>query len=334
MTQIKRLLLLILFATFAIGTRMIVRYGVRGAMDWVTTALGLSDEQKEVANAPGKPAARPKRAPGGSPQNVPIVQTAPPPAAPGAGPSTPAPSGTPAMGPSAPSIVGPINAARQVAAASNRQLSEETGQETAPVKGARQQNPATQTAASQPPASQPPANNQPSANNPPPANTTAPSQAPVMQQGAPAAPSASAPTVADTKGAPKAPPVDAKVAVAPNVKAAAPDTARRPVMRETFDYARDSRRDPFISLMTTSDLRPTITDLRLTGILYDLSGRRPVAILRDVAGGQWRVTTGMTLGRMRVANIKPKVIVFTIEEFGFNRQDSLILGDTTRVRRR
>jgi len=306
---------------------MIVRYGVRGAVDWVTSAVGLSDGEKEVATAPDKAAARPKRAP--SPQNIPIVKTAPPPTAPGAGPSTPAPSGgTPAMGPSAPSIVGPINAARQVAAASNKQLSEQTGQETAPVKGARQQNPATQPAANQAPANQPPANNQPAT------NTTPPSPAPVMQQGAPAAPSSGAPTATDTKGAPKPPPVDAKVAVAPNVKAAAPDTARRPVMRETFDYSRDSRRDPFISLMTTSDLRPTITDLRLTGILYDLSGRRPVAILRDVAGGQWRVTTGMTLGRMRVANIKPKVIIFTIEEFGFNRQDSLILGDTTRVRRR
>ena len=324
MTHLKRLFLLLVFAVFAIGTRMVVRYGVRGAMDWVTTAVGLSDAQKDVAAAPDK--AKPKRA--SAPHDVPIVKTAPPPTAPGAGPVTPAPSGgTPAMGPSAPSIVGPINAARQVAAASNRQLSEQTGQDTAPVKGARQQNPATQTAANQPPASQPPANQ-------PPANTTAPSQAPVMQQGAPAAPSSGAPAVADTKSAPKAPAVEAKVAVAPNVKAAAPDTARRPVMRETFDYARDSRRDPFISLMTTSDLRPTITDLRLTGILYDLSGRRPVAILRDVAGGQWRVTTGMTLGRMRVANIKPKVIVFTIEEFGFNRQDSLILGDTTRVRRR
>ena len=106
------------------------------------------------------------------------------------------------------------------------------------------------------------------------------------------------------------------------------------VMRESFDYTRDTRRDPFVSLMTTSDLRPTLSDLRLTGILYDLSGRRPVAILRDIAGGQWRVTTGMTLGRMRVAQIKPKTIIFTIEEFGFNRQDSLILGDTTRVRHR
>ena len=319
MTQLKRLLLIIVFAVFAIGTRMVVRYGVRGAIDYVTAKLGLDDKQ-DVAQAPDKPKKAPKRGAPASSQNVPIIKTAP--TAPGAGPSTPAPSGgTPAMGPSAPSIVGPINAARQVASASNKQLAEQTGQDTARVKGGRQQNgPALQAPASAPAANQ----NPPSQ---PPANTAAaPAQGPVVQQGAPSAPSTSV-------AAPKAPPVEAKIAAAPNVKAA-PDTARKPVMRESFDYARDSRRDPFISLMTTSDLRPTITDLRLTGILYDLSGRRPVAILRDVAGGQWRVTTGMTLGRMRVANIKPKVIIFTIEEFGFNRQDSLILGDTTRVRRR
>ncbi|HKN67592.1 MAG TPA: hypothetical protein VJW73_15010 [Gemmatimonadaceae bacterium] len=121
---------------------------------------------------------------------------------------------------------------------------------------------------------------------------------------------------------------------APKPTTTASTNADATVMRETFDYTRDTRRDPFVSLMTTSDLRPTLTDLRLTGILYDLSGRRPVAILRDIAGGQWRVTTGMTLGRMRVAQIKPKTIIFTIEEFGFNRQDSLLLGDTTRVRHR
>jgi hypothetical protein len=134
-----------------------------------------------------------------------------------------------------------------------------------------------------------------------------------------------------------------QVASAPAMQQGAPRSvaAARPamdtsttVMRESFDYSRDTRRDPFVSLMTTSDLRPTLSDLRLTGILYDLSGRRPVAILRDIAGGQWRVTTGMTLGRMRVAQIKPKAIIFTIEEFGFNRQDSLVLGDTTRVRHR
>lgn len=105
------------------------------------------------------------------------------------------------------------------------------------------------------------------------------------------------------------------------------------VYRETFEYARDGRRDPFVSLMTTSDLRPTLSDLQLTSVLYDQSGRRPIAIMRDnVAKVQWRVTTGMSLGRMRVAAIRPKVVVFTIEEFGFSRQDSLVIGDTTRVR--
>jgi hypothetical protein len=143
---------------------------------------------------------------------------------------------------------------------------------------------------------------------------------------APATPARSQPAQIVQQGAPKP--------VASTAAATAKNNVDAPVMRESFDYTRDTRRDPFVSLMTTSDLRPTLTDLRLTGILYDLSGHRPVAILRDIAGGQWRVTTGMTLGRMRVAQIRPKTIIFTIEEFGFNRQDSLLLGDTTRVRHR
>ena len=155
--------------------------------------------------------------------------------------------------------------------------------------------------------------------NPAPQSTPAPTQQA-------AAPAQSAPVV--QQGAPTGAATPAAGTRTPSANLDAP------VMRESFDYTRDTRRDPFVSLMTTSDLRPTLSDLRLTGILYDLSGRRPVAILRDIAGGQWRVTTGMTLGRMRVAQIRPKTIIFTIEEFGFNRQDSLILGDTTRVRHR
>ena len=86
-------------------------------------------------------------------------------------------------------------------------------------------------------------------------------------------------------------------------------------------------------MLTTAELRPTVTDLRLVGILYDESGRRPVAIMRDVGNNtQYRVTTGMTLGRMRVATIKRRAVIFTIEEFGLNRQDSLVLGDTSKVR--
>jgi hypothetical protein len=206
-----------------------------------------------------------------------------------AGPMAPAPTSGPALTPSAPLGAGPIQAARNAAAAQNAQLASQTGQ-SVPTPGGTKTPPAAA----------------PQSASPPPKSAAPAQTGQVVQQGAPK----------------------------PTTTTAANNRAEPTVLREEFDYSRDTRRDPFVSLMTTSDLRPTLTDLRLTGILYDLSGRRPVAILRDIAGGQWRVTTGMTLGRMRVAQIKPKTIIFTIEEFGFNRQDSLILGDTTRVRHR
>lgn len=115
----------------------------------------------------------------------------------------------------------------------------------------------------------------------------------------------------------------------------APDSATPPptIYRETFAYTADGRRDPFNSLLTTNELRPAISDLRLTGVLYDHTGRRSVATLRDLGtNAQYRVTTGSTLGRMRVSNIRYTTVVFTIDEFGTTRQDSLILRDTTKVR--
>jgi hypothetical protein len=115
------------------------------------------------------------------------------------------------------------------------------------------------------------------------------------------------------------------------------DTGAPPtvIMREAFEYVRNGRRDPFVSLLTTNLLRPTLSDLKLTGILYDMTGRHSVATLRDAGAGKtYRVTTGDVLGRMRVSAIRPKVVLFTIEEFGTNRQDSLILADTTRARAR
>lgn len=119
----------------------------------------------------------------------------------------------------------------------------------------------------------------------------------------------------------------------------APQAAARPqtpvIMREVYDFSAGGRRDPFFSLISTTELRPTVTDLVLAGIIYDESGRRSVALLRDiVTKEQYRVSPGMTLGRMRVALIKRKSVIFSIEEFGLNRQDSLVLGDTTKARAR
>jgi hypothetical protein len=122
--------------------------------------------------------------------------------------------------------------------------------------------------------------------------------------------------------------------VGPNGRVAAPkvDTVPSFVMREVFGYDRTGTRDPFVSLLSTSDLRPVLSDLHLIGILYDVSGHRSVAIMRDQSKKLYRATVGETMGRMRVARIKPRAVIFTIEEFGFNRQDSLVLADTTKAR--
>ncbi|HEU4787584.1 MAG TPA: hypothetical protein VFS57_09255 [Gemmatimonadaceae bacterium] len=117
-----------------------------------------------------------------------------------------------------------------------------------------------------------------------------------------------------------------------DVSASDTDAMTTVIMREQYAYAKDGRRDPFFSLMSTTELRPTMSDLRLTGILFDPNGHS-VATLRDIGTNtQYRVATGSVLGRMRVSSIRLKTVVFTIDEFGMNRQDSLVLGDSTKVR--
>ena len=102
--------------------------------------------------------------------------------------------------------------------------------------------------------------------------------------------------------------------------------------REIFTYEPEGRRDPFYSLILTEDLRPLLSDLKLVGILFTGTGKS-VAIMRDLqTNAQYRVSTGMALGRMRVAQIRPRAVIFNIDEFGLSRQDSLFLADTTKTR--
>jgi type IV pilus assembly protein PilO len=115
------------------------------------------------------------------------------------------------------------------------------------------------------------------------------------------------------------------------------DTANPPppIYRERYAYMRDGRRDPFYSLLLTSELRPTMSDLRLTGVQYDPENHKSSATLRDVTtpNTPYRVNVGSTLGRMRVSSIRNKAVVFTIEELGTTRRDSLVLGDSIKARR-
>ena len=141
-----------------------------------------------------------------------------------------------------------------------------------------------------------------------------------------------APAQASGPGSAPATPAEATATTSKGASTLAPG-AIGPVTREVFSYEPDTRRDPFFSLILTEDLRPLLSDLKLVGILYEASGRRSVAIMRDIlTNAQYRVNAGMTLGRMRVAQIKPRAVIFTIDEFGLSRLDSLFLVDSSKVR--
>jgi hypothetical protein len=103
--------------------------------------------------------------------------------------------------------------------------------------------------------------------------------------------------------------------------------------RETFSYDPEGRRDPFLSLMATGELRPMISDLTLVGIIYDESGRNSVAVLVDAsAGGQtYRKKVGDILGRMKLTGISEKDITLNVDEFGFARQETLLIDRNPRT---
>lgn len=132
-----------------------------------------------------------------------------------------------------------------------------------------------------------------------------------------------------SKGMPSAP----AVAPAGVIESGSGSRLGAPVTRESYLFEGEGRRDPFFSLILTDDLRPLLSDLRLVGILYEPSGHRTVAIMRDLqTNAQYRVSNGTTLGRLRVAQIRQRAVIFSIDEFGLSRQDSLVWSDTTKVR--
>lgn len=150
---------------------------------------------------------------------------------------------------------------------------------------------------------------------------------------APAAVAAATPAEPRAAGRPSTARTGRSVSVSVDGSGTEPEAAELTLVRETFSYAGQGRRDPFVSLMENGDLRPTFGELRLVGVAYDPTGRGSVAIMRDIGTKeQYRVRVGQALGRMRVARIQQKQVLFTIEEFGFSRQEVLALGDSTTAR--
>ncbi|HEX6668982.1 MAG TPA: hypothetical protein VF061_05465 [Gemmatimonadales bacterium] len=98
------------------------------------------------------------------------------------------------------------------------------------------------------------------------------------------------------------------------------------VMRETFAYSGGSR-DPFASLLNSSAAGPEIADLDLVGVYQDLrSSSNSVVVLREKATAKrHKLRVGDQLGRARLVQIRPRDAVFTIRDFGFERQETLSL---------
>ena len=96
--------------------------------------------------------------------------------------------------------------------------------------------------------------------------------------------------------------------------------------RETFSYG-GAARDPFISLLNLAKNGPELADLQLVGIYQNL--RNPsgsVAVFREKEGGKrHKLRAGDQVGRSRLVQIRDRDVVFMIEDFGFERQETLSL---------
>jgi hypothetical protein len=172
------------------------------------------------------------------------------------------------------------------------------------------------------------------------AASTAPSTAPSAGSSAPGAPT---PAATPSKGAtapPASAPAPAPAQPAAVITNAAADSMHADsmraeadrkgretdVQRETFAYGGGSR-DPFASLINLKSAGPELADLQLVGIYEDMrDNANSVAVLREkTTGKRHKLRAGEQIGRLKVAQIRPKDIVFTVEDFGFERQETLSL---------
>ena len=104
--------------------------------------------------------------------------------------------------------------------------------------------------------------------------------------------------------------------------------------REIFSYSGDGRRDPFVSLMASEEggIRPLLVDLSVIGIIYDHTGRNSIATVVDGTNAKvYNIHVGSILGRMKVLKIDQGSITLNLDEFGFSRQETLLLSTPTRA---
>jgi hypothetical protein len=148
---------------------------------------------------------------------------------------------------------------------------------------------------------------------------------------APATPAAPAPESARPALAAAQQPAAAMPAVESAMANAGPqDSAQKArdleLSRETFAYS-GAARDPFNSLLNMAKNGPELADLQLVGIYQNLRAHSgSIAVFREKNGGKrHKLRAGDQVGRSRLVQIRERDVVFTIEDFGFERQETLSL---------
>jgi hypothetical protein len=123
---------------------------------------------------------------------------------------------------------------------------------------------------------------------------------------------------------------DSSAADSTRLDATTADSLRRAreieVMRESFAYGGGTR-DPFASLLDAALSGPEFSNLELVGVYQDLrSPSNSVIVLREkVSARRYKLRRGDQVGRARLVQIRPRDAVFTISDFGFERQETLSL---------
>ncbi len=142
--------------------------------------------------------------------------------------------------------------------------------------------------------------------------------------------SAKAPAAVAVQPASASPAAPATMATPVMQDSAAADSAQKQnemdMSRETFAYS-GAARDPFNSLLNMAKTGPELADLQLVGIYQNL--RAPsasIAVFREKDGGKrHKLRAGDQVGRSRLVQIRERDVVFMIEDFGFERQETLSL---------
>jgi hypothetical protein len=149
-----------------------------------------------------------------------------------------------------------------------------------------------------------------------------------IRQARAAAPAAA--TAAAETAAPRESSAAARTPLAADSGAAGDTAAGRPreaeIQRETFVYSGGTR-DPFASLVNQKSSGPEIVDLQVVGIYQNLEApAQSIAVIREKGSSKrHKLRVGDQIGRLRVARVGARDVVFSVLDFGYERQETLSL---------